>query len=220
MPLKGGAEMPRPKKTAAEREVMRQRILLAASNLLERYGSEGVNIRAVTAGLGVSPMAFYSYFSSRDELLNTLSEWQLRIMQESIDQFLARARQEGAERVLREVVHLFARVAFDQPRSYLLQWAMPLEEPREGCLHQQRFETVLRFLTSMVELGIQQGDFQSIDPNRAALVIFSMFNGPLLLHTSGRLPDADQLSELLIETEKLAILYLTGKADGKTTPAA
>lgn len=212
--------MPRPKKTTAERDAMRERILIAAGELLERHGPEGVNIRAVTAGLGVSPMAFYSYFSSRDELLNTLSEWQLRIMQESIDQFLARARQEGAERVLREVVHLFARSAFEQPRSYLLQWAGPIEDQDGLCLHQQRFETVLRFLSSIVELGVQQGEFHAVNPRGAALALFSLFNGPLLLHTSGRLSDTGQLAELLVETEKLAILYLTGKEGGNGTPPA
>lgn len=203
--------MSRPKKSTAERDVMRERILSAAGDLLESRGPAEVSIRAVTARLGISPMAFYSYYASRDVLLNTLGERQLRILQESGEQFLARAGREGADVILREVVRLFAQSAFERPHSYLLQWALPVAETGGLRLHQQRFETVLNFLARLVELGIQQGHFYPVDPSKAALMLFSLFNGPLLLHTAGRLPDAGQLGALLAETERLAMLYLTGR---------
>jgi len=203
--------MPRPKKTSAERDLFRERILAAAGDLLERSGPAEVSIRAVTACLGVSPMAFYSYFSSRDELLNTLSERQLRILQESGEQFLNRARLESASQVLRQVFALFAQSAFQRPHSYLLQWAMPLDEADGLLLQSKRFQTVLDFLQRLVVLGIEQGEFRPMQPQKAALALFSLFNGPLLLHTSGRLPDPGQLAGLLSETERLALLYLTGK---------
>lgn len=203
--------MPRPKKTTAERDLVRERILAAAGDLLERSGPAEVSIRAVTACLGVSPMAFYSYFSSRDELLNTLSERQLRILQESGEQFLDRARREGASQVLRQVFALFAQSAFQRPHSYLLQWAMPLDEADGLFLQSKRFQTVLDFLQRLVALGIEQGEFRPMQPQQAALALFSLFNGPLLLHTSGRLTDPAQLALLLAETERLALLYLTGK---------
>ena len=57
--------MSRPKKTVEQRKATRERILAAASELLEKRGSEEISIRAVTAGLGISPMGFYSYFTSR-----------------------------------------------------------------------------------------------------------------------------------------------------------
>jgi len=185
--------------------------LLCAGDLLERSGPAEVSIRAVTACLGVSPMAFYSYFSSRDELLNTLSERQLRILQESGEQFLNRARLESASQVLRQVFALFAQSAFQRPHSYLLQWAMPLDEADGLLLQSKRFQTVLDFLQRLVVLGIEQGEFRPMQPQKAALALFSLFNGPLLLHTSGRLPDPGQLAGLLSETERLALLYLTGK---------
>jgi len=203
--------MPRPKKTSAERDLVRERILAAASDLLERSGPAEVSIRAVTACLGVSPMAFYSYFSSRDELLNTLSERQLRILQESGEQFLDRARRESASQVLRQVFSLFAQSAFQRPHSYLLQWAMPLDEADGLFLQSKRFQTVLDFLQRLVALGIKQGEFRPMQPQQAALALFSLFNGPLLLHTSGRLTDPGQLADLLAETERLVLLYLTGK---------
>lgn len=203
--------MSRPKKSSAERDLVRERILAAAGDLLESRGPAEVSIRAVTACLGVSAMAFYSYFSSRDELLTTLSERQLRTLQESGGQFLEQARSEGAGPVLRQVFALFSQSAFQRPRSYLLQWAMPVDEAGGLFFHSQRFQTVLDFLQRLVELGIEQGEFRPMQPQKAALALFSLFNGPLLLHTSGRLTDPAQLALLLSETERLALLYLTGK---------
>lgn len=192
---------------------MRERILVAACDLLESHGPEEVSIRAVTARLGVSPMAFYSYFTSRDELLNTLGERQLRLLQESTEEFLARAQQESAIAMLREVADVFSQTAFQQPRSYLLQWVMPVEEELEIHLNRQRFETVLRFLAKLIEIGISQGEFQPTDTQKAALALFSLFNGPLLLCTSGRLSDQNQIDSLLEETQRMALQYLTAKKE-------
>jgi AcrR family transcriptional regulator len=203
--------MSRPKKSSAERDLVRERMLAAASDLLESRGPAEVSIRAVTACLGVSAMAFYSYFSSRDELLTALSERQLRTLQESGGQFLDRARSEGASQVLRQVFALFSQSAFQRPRSYLLQWAMPVDEDGGLFFHSQRVQTVLDFLERLVTLGVEQGEFRSTQPQKAALTLFSLFNGPLLLHTSGRLTDSAQLALLLAETERLALLYLTGE---------
>ncbi|GAP15946.1 transcriptional regulator [Longilinea arvoryzae] len=198
--------MSRPKKTTLEREAMRERILAAAGDLLETQGPEEVSIRAVTARLGVSPMTFYSYFASREELLKSLSERQLRILQESAEQFLKRARQEGAGGVLREVVRLFSQAALQRPRSYLLQWTLPVDEAQK--YHLLLFETGLQFLSDLIDLGIQQGQFQPTESREAAVMLFSLFNGPLLLYTSGHLTDAAELSKLLEDTEHLVMDYL------------
>ncbi len=201
--------MSRPKKTSIERETMRERILAAAGDLLETLGPAEVSIRAVTARLGVSPMTFYSYFASRDELLKSLSERQLRILQESGEQFLTRARQEGAAAVLHEVLGLFSQAALQRPRSYLLQWALPAD--RTQGFHRRLFETGLQFLSDLIDLGIQQGRFRATDPRESAVMLFSLFNGPLLLFTSGRLNDSAELNKLLRDTEDLVMEYLVKK---------
>lgn len=207
--------MSRPKKTTIEREAMRERILSAADELLETLGPGEVSIRAVTARLGVSPMTFYSYFRSRDELLTSLSERQLRILQQSGEQFLAQAQHEGAVSVLNKVADLFGQSALQRPRSYLLQWAMPLDETSDRCLHRRLFEIGLNFLSRLTELGIAQGCFSATDPQKAALMLFSLFNGPLLLFTSGRMTDSDRLAAMWEETKRLAIEYLSTKDEEK-----
>ena len=200
--------MSRPKKTVEQRNAMRERILAAASELLEKRGSEEISIRAVTAGLGISPMGFYSYFTSRAELIDALREQQLRAFDEGASQFLARARQEGAAPVLRETLQLLADTACGQPKRFLLLWSAA-GEPDALAAPPWRLDGIIQFFGQLIEIGVQRGEFAPRDPHTAALTVFSLYTGALLLRVSGRLPDSGQFAALLREAEDLALGYLT-----------
>jgi len=199
--------MSRPKKTVEQRNATRERILAAASELLEKYGSEEISIRAITAGLGISPMGFYSYFTSRAELIDALREQQLRAFDEGASQFLARARQEGAAPVLRETLQLLVDTACGQPQRFLLLYSAA-GEPDALVAPPWRLDGIIQFFGQLIEIGMQRGEFAPRDPHTAALTVFSLYTGALLLRVSGRLPDSGQFDALLRETERLALCYL------------
>lgn len=200
--------MSRPKKTVEQRNATRERILAAASELLEKYGSEEISIRAITAGLGISPMGFYSYFTSRAELIDALREQQLRAFDEGASQFLARARQEGAAPVLRETLQLLVDTACGQPQRFLLLYSAA-GEPDALVAPPWRLDGIIQFFGQLIEIGMQRGEFAPRDPHTAALTVFSLYTGALLLRVSGRLPDSGQFDALLRETEGLALRYLS-----------
>ncbi|NMB69079.1 MAG: TetR/AcrR family transcriptional regulator [Chloroflexi bacterium] len=200
--------MSRPKKTIEQRNATRERILAAASELLEKYGSEEISIRAITAGLGISPMGFYSYFTSRAELIDALREQQLRAFDEGASQFLARARQEGAAPVLRETLQLLVDTACGQPQRFLLLYSAA-GEPDALVAPPWRLDGIIQFFGQLIEIGMQRGEFAPRDPHMAALTMFSLYTGALLLRVSGRLPDSGQFDALLRETEGLALRYLS-----------
>ena len=203
--------MSRPKKTVEQRNATRERILAAASELLEKYGSEEISIRAITAGLGISPMGFYSYFTSRAELIDALREQQLRAFDEGASQFLARARQEGAAPVLRETLQLLVDTACGQPQRYLLLWSVAAGEPDALAAPPWRLDGIIQFFGQLIEIGVQRGEFAPRDPHTAALTVFSLYTGALLLRVSGRLPDSGQFAALLREAEDLAQRYLSAE---------
>jgi AcrR family transcriptional regulator len=202
--------MSRPKKTVEQRNATRERILAAASELLEKYGSEEISIRAITAGLGISPMGFYSYFTSRAELIDALREQQLRAFDEGASQFLARARQEGAAPVLRETLQLLVDTACGQPQRFLLLYSAAGEPDALAALP-WRLDGIIQFFGQLIEIGMQRGEFAPRDPHTAALTVFSLYTGALLLRVSGRLPDSGQFDALLRETERLALRYLSAE---------
>lgn len=65
-----------------DREGRRRDILAAARGLLEETGYQGLNIRDVAAGAGVSLGTVYTYFGSKEELFATLYA-------ERLDRFVA-----------------------------------------------------------------------------------------------------------------------------------
>lgn len=203
--------MSRPKKSIDERNAMRERILAAASDLLERHGADEISIRAVTASLGISPMSFYSYFTSRGDLITALGEQQLRSLQESAANYLARAERAGAGPILREVLGLLVESVCLQPRRYLLLWTIPAGAPQAALVRPWRLDMLLDFFTRLIEQGMLQGNFRPGDPRVAALTVFSTVNGALLLRVSGRLPDSGQFDALAHESVDLALRYVTGE---------
>ncbi|HEX2583605.1 MAG TPA: helix-turn-helix domain-containing protein, partial [Steroidobacteraceae bacterium] len=53
---------------------MRQKIIQAASRLLEKEGVEAVTMRGVAQLVGVTPMALYRHYADRAVLLNALAD--------------------------------------------------------------------------------------------------------------------------------------------------
>lgn len=203
--------MSRPKKTDEQRNTTRERILAAASELLETRGSEEISIRAVTASLGISPMGFYSYFTSRAELIDALSDQQLRAFQEGASQYLARARRDGAAAVLRETLQLLADTACKQPQRFLLLYSAAPGEPDPLAVPPWRLDRIIQFFSQLIEVGVQSGEFTPRDPLVAAQTVFSLYSGVLLLRVSGRLPETVQFDALLREAEGLALRYLSAE---------
>src|SRR6185312_12480724 len=58
----------------------REKILAAARKAFERHGLEGLSLRDVAAKVGITPMAIYRHFESKEALvdalvLDALDEW-------------------------------------------------------------------------------------------------------------------------------------------------
>jgi AcrR family transcriptional regulator len=60
--------------TIGGRELIRQRVIEAAADLLAREGREAVTTRAVAAAAGVQPPAIYRHFDDMDRLLEAVAE--------------------------------------------------------------------------------------------------------------------------------------------------
>ena len=56
--------MPRPKKTPAQLESTREKILDISLSILQKDGPEAVTSRAIAEGLGVAHMSLFTYFDN------------------------------------------------------------------------------------------------------------------------------------------------------------
>ena len=59
---------------ARQRQLSTERILDAAVELVSREGADAFSMRRLADDLGVTPMALYKWFASRDELLEALAD--------------------------------------------------------------------------------------------------------------------------------------------------
>ena len=67
------------------------RIFLAARELFDERGMEGISMRRIADKIGITPMAIYKHYPDKDALLNALmldgfAAWQARV--EKLDQLL------------------------------------------------------------------------------------------------------------------------------------
>ncbi len=60
--------MPRPKRSSAEIEEIKEQILNEALNLMTRHGFDGFSMRKLGTRLGVSAKTIYNYYQNKDEL--------------------------------------------------------------------------------------------------------------------------------------------------------
>jgi len=60
--------MPRPKRSSAEIEAIKEQILEEALNLMTRHGFDGFSMRKLGSQLGVSAKTIYNYYQNKDEL--------------------------------------------------------------------------------------------------------------------------------------------------------
>lgn len=66
--------VPRPRDTARQRRprLTRERVIAAAVQLADRAGIAGLSMRALSAVLGVEPMALYNHIANKDALLDAM----------------------------------------------------------------------------------------------------------------------------------------------------
>jgi AcrR family transcriptional regulator len=196
--------MPRPKRTPDEIKQMRERILDATIELLEDEGISGLSIRKIARRASVSHMVLYNYFENREALFASLRDRQKGRVQAYQAAALQRAREGDARTVLEETMRFYVDLGHNKPRLFRLLLLHPVGEEQA-----EQINWVLDFLTGLIELCIRQKTCAARDPRAAALAVFCMVNGPLLLHHSGRLQDQALLRQAEDETLQATMSYLT-----------
>lgn len=166
------------------RESSRDRIAETALAILEAEGADAVTMRRVAAEAGVTPMATYKHFASRETLLRAVAEAGFREVAATWDH---RPGGGGFEARLMRLADDLLDFALGKPHLYafLLTDRRPAarrfpEDFRDGA--SPAFAPVLE----IVEQGIGEGALRGDDPLETTLVITSCGQGLLQMYLSGR----------------------------------
>src|SRR5438045_2605106 len=105
---------------ARKRTISEEAIVVAALELVEEHGLDGLTMRALGKRLGVEGMAVYTYFASKEELLDAVGERVLDSLAAEWDRSL-----DWRERI-RRGVSAWAGLQARHPRAFPLVYRRTL----------------------------------------------------------------------------------------------
>lgn len=154
-------------------------LLASGERILREKGLNGLSLRAVTSGAGITPTVLYTYFSDLGDLRNQLGDRFL----ESIDLSLLQSGKphESLESFLDHVVSRFRA----EPGFVELLAAQPIIGPHALALN----EALLGFFTGRVGHSLQHAA-------SATMLLTEWLHGHVLLLASGPGPDPQAVTEI------------------------
>ncbi|MDE2448515.1 MAG: TetR/AcrR family transcriptional regulator [Gammaproteobacteria bacterium] len=162
----------------------RERILAAARNSFERRGLEGLSLREVAAKVGITPMAIYRHFDSKDALvdalvLDALDEWSARVAALPAADGLAKIEQ-MSEAVLDFALH--------EPRRFEAAFLLPSRKARRypDDFAARRSPAGNGALKALEE-GIRQGKLAGAPPVEIMVINAALSQGLVTLYRAGRI---------------------------------
>jgi AcrR family transcriptional regulator len=183
---------------AAGRELVRQRVIEAASDLLAREGRAAVTTRAVAAAAGVQPPAIYRHFGDMDQLLEA-------VVQHGYATFLAakQADTDPGDPIddLRAGWDLAVEFGLANPALYALMYG----EPRRGTTS-PAFQAGMQILLGRIR-RLAAGGWLRVDEHLAAALIHATARGAVLTWLSQ--PEHERHPDLLTAMRESMIAAVT-----------
>lgn len=140
-------------------------------------------MRSVAAAAGVSPMATYKHFPSRDALLRAATEAEYP----RIAAYFAKARAKGARSGMRGMLG-YLNYALDHPQVFTYMFSSPRQSAYvfPADLSGGKSPTFNALLTVVSDL-MSHGTFRRDDVAETALSIWAHAHGLISLYLSGRI---------------------------------
>lgn len=163
-------------------ETTKDRLVTAASQLLDLGGIDAVTLRGVAERVGVSHNAPYKHFEDRSALLAAVAERDFIELRNAFEAALHRG--EGAGTALRAALGAFIDYGLQHPARYRLLFSDP-SLPSDGALKEKAFASFTAFL-GIVETCQRDGSLPTGDPVRLAGLIYAAVHGAIDLEIGGR----------------------------------
>jgi AcrR family transcriptional regulator len=177
----------------------KERILNAATALLDTGGPSAVTLRAVGDAAGVSQSAPYRHYADKRALLDAMARRIIEQMSFSVE--TARNETDSSFAAL----HLVVGQYFEFARRYPVRYRLLLEESRSdsavGAEARQAFATI----ANLVHVAQRSGDLREGDPEQIVALIFGAVHGMAdleqfgLIKVGSDLASSPDLPKLLVE---------------------
>lgn len=163
-------------------EERQKQILEAAITEFAQHGFQATRMEDIARTAGLSKGAVYLYYKSKDAiisaLLRTLFAWELRGARAIVD------TQDSATDRLLAMTRMFAdeldRLAVAMP-IFLEFYVVAFRQPSVREHLSQMYEEFRSPLASLIQQGIEHGEFRVVDPDEVAFTWIALLEGLTLL---------------------------------------
>lgn len=161
------------------------RILIAARQLLEEGGVDGVSMRRVADAVGITAMAIYRHYPNQPALLDAVAEEGFQ----ELSAALKRRRFSGdPERSFRKVADLFLDCALQSPKLFELMF---LTRRRSARRFPEDFKAgrspTASVAVKVLQDGMDRGVLRQDDCWEIVLETGAMLQGLVMLYLGGRI---------------------------------
>ncbi|HXS20988.1 MAG TPA: helix-turn-helix domain-containing protein [Steroidobacteraceae bacterium] len=167
----------------------REKILAAARRAFDRKGLEGLSLREIATRVGITPMAIYRHFESKEALvdalvLDALDEWSARVQALPHAEGLAKVEQMG---------EAFLDFALGEPRRFEAAFLLPSRKARR---YPDDFAAgrspAGNIQLKALEEGIRQGAAAAASPVEIMLINSALSQGLVTLYRAGRIAGGEE----------------------------
>ena len=179
----------------------KERILIAATDLLDAGGPPAVTLRAVGEAAGVSQSAPYRHYADKRALLDAMVRRIIEQMSWSVES--ARNETDSSLAALNLVVGQY----FEFARSYPVRYRLLLEESRSDSEVAAEARQAFATIADLVHIAQRSGDLREGDPQQIVALIFGAVHGMADLEQFG-LIKVDSASDSSPDLPKLLVKIL------------
>jgi AcrR family transcriptional regulator len=160
------------------------RIASVALAILEKEGPEAVSMRRVAEAVGITPMAIYHHFPSREALLNTVTD---REFDRLLSSMQAHPLHGAIEDRLLAVMAAYIDYAFAQPRIFDFVFSRPRPGARQYPKDfRARRSPTLNLVADLLAAEMKQGSLKKEDVWEVAFALWAHVHGYIMLYRAGR----------------------------------
>src|SRR5271165_1623581 len=188
----------------------KERILAAATNLLDAGGPSAVTLRAVGDAAGISQSAPYRHFADKRALLDAMVRQIIQQMRAAVE--TAKIESTSPLGALHRVVGQY----FGFARRFPVRYRFLLEESRKDSAVGAEAKQALAEVADLVQVAQRSGELRDGDPAQIVALIFGAVHGMADLEQFGLVKVAPE-SETSANLPALLVEILT--RDGHTAAA-
>jgi len=166
------------------RRTTAEKILRAAYDLFDREGADAVTMRRVAEAVGITPMAIYRHFASRETLLKKISDENFQAVARKLD---ACRREPDITAQLNAMMMPYLDYALEHPHLFDHAFAVQRDDARRYPDDMRaRKSPSFNISVDAIAEGMRQGVLKQDDPYAVCMTASAHQHGLIALYRAGR----------------------------------